>query len=222
MSTLYLIRHGQASYGQADYDRLSPRGEEQARLLGAWFGRSAAPDAVYHGPLRRQRQTAELMAQPGWPAPVEMEGLREYDAEEVMRCALPHLFTHDPELAALHESPREPKTIEKIFQRVMRHWLDGRVPNAGTFHEFVGRVTDALGEIMRREGRGKTVVVVSSAGPVAVGMKMALAYPDEIALKMSWYVANSSITELRYREDEMTLLGFNSLPHLAAEKVTYR
>ena len=36
MSTLYLIRHGQASYGEADYDRLSPRGIEQARAIGRW------------------------------------------------------------------------------------------------------------------------------------------------------------------------------------------
>ena len=40
MSTLYLIRHGQASYGQADYDRLSARGEVPAWL--AWALRPAA------------------------------------------------------------------------------------------------------------------------------------------------------------------------------------
>ena len=31
MASLFLIRHGQASYGEADYDRLSTRGQEQAR-----------------------------------------------------------------------------------------------------------------------------------------------------------------------------------------------
>ncbi|NPC53888.1 histidine phosphatase family protein, partial [Corallococcus exiguus] len=29
MAELYLVRHGQASFGAADYDRLSERGEQQ-------------------------------------------------------------------------------------------------------------------------------------------------------------------------------------------------
>jgi len=36
MGTLYLVRHGQASYGAADYDQLSPRGALQARRLGSF------------------------------------------------------------------------------------------------------------------------------------------------------------------------------------------
>jgi len=34
MSELYLIRHGQASFGTADYDRLSEKGIRQASVLG--------------------------------------------------------------------------------------------------------------------------------------------------------------------------------------------
>ena len=40
MANLFLVRHGQASFGADDYDRLSPTGHEQSRLLGeylAWF-----------------------------------------------------------------------------------------------------------------------------------------------------------------------------------------
>ena len=35
MSTILLVRHGQASFGAADYDNLSPTGHEQSRVLGA-------------------------------------------------------------------------------------------------------------------------------------------------------------------------------------------
>ena len=34
MTTIYLIRHGQASFGQQNYDQLSNKGERQAQLLG--------------------------------------------------------------------------------------------------------------------------------------------------------------------------------------------
>ena len=35
MGVLLLVRHGQASFGTADYDVLSETGWEQGRLLGA-------------------------------------------------------------------------------------------------------------------------------------------------------------------------------------------
>ena len=53
MGTLYLIRHGQASYGEADYDKLSARGAEQAAAVGRWLAGKKI-DALYAGPLRRQ------------------------------------------------------------------------------------------------------------------------------------------------------------------------
>ena len=34
MATIYLVRHGQASFGKENYDQLSPRGWEQGRILG--------------------------------------------------------------------------------------------------------------------------------------------------------------------------------------------
>ena len=37
MAAIYLVRHGQASFGAADYDQLSARGEQQAQLLGQWL-----------------------------------------------------------------------------------------------------------------------------------------------------------------------------------------
>ena len=39
MSVLTLVRHGQASFFAADYDRLSPAGEGQARHLGDYWAR---------------------------------------------------------------------------------------------------------------------------------------------------------------------------------------
>ena len=39
MAELYLVRHGQASFGAADYDRLSERGEQQSVWLGEYFAR---------------------------------------------------------------------------------------------------------------------------------------------------------------------------------------
>jgi broad specificity phosphatase PhoE len=50
VGTLYLIRHGQASYGEPDYDRLSARGVEQALAIGRWAATENI-GALYCGPI---------------------------------------------------------------------------------------------------------------------------------------------------------------------------
>ncbi len=92
MSVLYLIRHGQASAGSGDYDRLSSLGEDQSRALGElWAGRGLTFDRVFVGPLRRQRQTCEAVTevyrQPGPGGYAETTTLQH--GEEVEILALP-------------------------------------------------------------------------------------------------------------------------------------
>ena len=63
MSTIYLVRHGQGSFGTENYDRLSSVGREQVKLLGAHLAESGERiDHVYSGALNRQLETAELLA----------------------------------------------------------------------------------------------------------------------------------------------------------------
>src|SRR6476660_3762059 len=60
MGQIYLVRHGQASFGKANYDQLSELGIEQARLLGQWFASCGVHiDKVVTGDMQRHRQTAE-------------------------------------------------------------------------------------------------------------------------------------------------------------------
>ena len=61
MTTIYLIRHGQASFGAESYDQLSPNGEFQAKLLGQYFDQilKEAPYVV-SGSMQRHQQTANL------------------------------------------------------------------------------------------------------------------------------------------------------------------
>jgi len=62
MGVLLLVRHGQASLGTADYDRLSDVGRRQAQVTGARLARTdLAVDRVVSGALTRQRDTAEAV-----------------------------------------------------------------------------------------------------------------------------------------------------------------
>ena len=68
MSSILLVRHGQASFGAADYDDLSPTGHEQSRVLGAALAaRGVGADLVVAGEMRRHAQTAaSLLDGAGW------------------------------------------------------------------------------------------------------------------------------------------------------------
>ena len=88
MGTLYLVRHGQASFGAADYDQLSPLGTRQCQALGEYLAeRGLQFEAVLRGSLRRHVQSlAALSAGHGnLPEALEWPGLNEYDGEALVR-----------------------------------------------------------------------------------------------------------------------------------------
>ena len=64
MGILYLVRHGQASFGEADYDRLSPLGHRQCVKLGEYFRAKGitAFDSVFTGTLKRHAQSLATLA----------------------------------------------------------------------------------------------------------------------------------------------------------------
>src|SRR5258708_12042081 len=68
MRYIYLVRHGQASLGALDYDRLSDIGLRQASLLGAWLHANGVPLArAICGQPGRHIETAKAILA-GWPA----------------------------------------------------------------------------------------------------------------------------------------------------------
>jgi broad specificity phosphatase PhoE len=239
VSTLLVVRHGQAAFGAADYDNLTPLGVEQATRLGLHLARAGVKlDALISGPRRRQVDTARHVLNAGraagmdWPDFTRVAGLDEYPAEAVIRASLPSLlasadeearevFGGDP-LAA----PTDARKFQRLFERIMRKWvageLSGVIGETESFQHFAARVRAALDDLVVSAGRGKTIAVFTSAGPTAVAAQMALEYSDAMALKMSWVVANSGVCDIKFRETEMTLVAFNRLDHLEARHVTYR
>ncbi|OHE80720.1 MAG: phosphohistidine phosphatase SixA [Verrucomicrobia bacterium RIFCSPLOWO2_12_FULL_64_8] len=110
---LFLVRHAHALADEQDAQRpLSARGREVTRLAAAFFranGLLTAVHAVWHSPLRRARETAELLVKElGLDAPlVETAGLLPSDDPAVMADRLEHMdrsvmiVGHEPHLSAL-------------------------------------------------------------------------------------------------------------------------
>src|SRR5271166_4911929 len=106
MSRILLVRHGQASFLERDYDKLCENGEEQARLLGEyWARRGVVFSSVYSGPRLRQRETARIVTEAyrsagavDFPGTGVMSEFDEYQAEAALRECLPQLLQANTEI----------------------------------------------------------------------------------------------------------------------------
>lgn len=211
MGSLYLVRHGQASFGAADYDQLSARGHEQCRHLGAyWRERGQRFDAVFTGTLRRHQQSlAGIVEGYGEDLPaVALPGLNEYDSEAVVRAI------HPEPLGA----PSDPEAVKQHF-RLLRQgllaWMRGETAPVGmpTHADFAASVADALDRV-RALGVGRQVLIVSSGGPISTAVAQVLDAPAETCVELNLRIRNSAVTEFAFNPRRHHLVTFNTLPHL--------
>ncbi len=236
MSEIYFIRHGQASFGQENYDRLSSIGALQAQVLARHLAKTGKRfDALYHGEMQRQQKTAwELIRHCSTnglavPAPVVHAGFNEYDSFAVWHALLPELLEDDPALEKdLEEIPANQKAFQKIFSRLMARWAAGayRATQIERWEDFIHRVRQAIDELTAAHGGGKRLAVFTSGGPIAVAVRLALGLSDKATLEISWQLMNASITRLKYNRHGIMLAGFNEVAHLELQAderlLTYR
>lgn len=211
MGSLYLVRHGQASFGAADYDQLSARGHEQCRHLGAyWRERGQRFDAVFTGTLRRHQQSlAGIVEGYGEDLPaVALPGLNEYDSEAVVRAIYPEPLG----------APSDPEAVKQHF-RLLRQgllaWMRGETAPVGmpTHADFAAGVADALDRV-RALGVGRQVLIVSSGGPISMAVAQVLDAPAETCVELNLRIRNSAVTEFAFNPRRHHLVTFNTLPHL--------
>ena len=222
MGTLYLVRHGQASFGADDYDVLSPLGHRQSMRLGEYFKRKGLVfDAALTGTLNRQVQTfagiceglgAGALPHTRWP------GLNEYDSAAV--------------IGAIHPGPLAKPDTPELYRHYFRllkdglaQWMAGVVSPRGmpSYHEFVAGIAQALDHV--RTHHDGHVLLVSSGGPIATAVGQVLGTSPDTTIELNLRIRNSSVTEFSFTPRRHILMTYNTLPHLDADEhaswVTY-
>ncbi|MCP5328362.1 MAG: histidine phosphatase family protein [Steroidobacteraceae bacterium] len=229
MSTLYLVRHGQAAFGTADYDRLSPVGRRQiAALRGHFTARAEYLDGLWCGSLRRQRDTAAILAANSGLEPRIDAAFDEYRADAVVRAWLDGNPSGAP--PALRQAPETgtARDYQRLLEASGRAWIRGELdPHAGeSWAAFRARVGAGLEAVMRAAGRGQRIAICTSAGVIGAAVGHVLGLDDLQSLTLSWSVHNASLTVLLFDARRTSLSSFNGLPHLEqpglAELITYR
>ena len=234
MGALWIIRHGQASFGDANYDRLSDLGKTQSRILGKYLRETGVVfDGAYAGSMNRQAETAKIVLEEmaGDSKPLEKEddpAFNEYDHHGIITALLPGLLNDEPEInEVLPNIFKDNREFQKMFGKIVDRWISGRYETPGTesFKDYVSRVEAGLIRVAEK-GEGKTVGIFTSGGVVSVAMKAALNLTDQEAIRLSWWVKNTAVTVLDWRKGRFNLTGFNHLSHLDMERrpelLTYR
>ncbi|WP_175650601.1 histidine phosphatase family protein [Pseudomonas sp. Marseille-P9899] len=211
MSSLLLLRHGQAAFGADDYDSLSPLGVRQAEATGVFFAeREMAFDAVYVGPRHRHRDTARsAVSDAGLLA---VPALDEFAEGDVLLAAARR------ELLARGEPWPEDRAAQlRHYGAQLRHWSTGTATVAGAtpLAEFGATVGDWL-DSLRQGVRGQRLLAVTSAGTIALLACRALWLPDNRVHELLLALDNASLSEIVFDAQRLSLRVFNSTAHLPA------
>ena len=236
MSELILVRHGQASFGKASYDKLSEKGIEQVKILARhWQDVGEQFDHVYSGTLLRQRETANelLSLVKGAPtASIETPAFNEYNGDPLMRVYLRDHAADDGFDTPFSWPIKDERLFQTVFEAACAKWIRGELKlgsedaNFEYWENFQHRVYAAVDEIMARHNSGSRVLVSTSGGVIAMVMQRVLQFPDQGVITTNWMLRNSSVSRVKYGQGKVSLSQFNSLPHLERsglqEMITYR
>jgi broad specificity phosphatase PhoE len=220
MSVLLLVRHGQASLGAADYDRLSDLGRRQAQMVGARLaGTGLTVDRVVAGDLSRQRDTAAaVMAALGRPLS-ELgtdDRLDEYDHVTVMA-------RHDAGISFANATAdgERGRQLQSALEEAIGSWISGGSGYGETHDTFIERVQGAIGDLVVKPG---VTVAVTSGGVIAAYCALSLGLPVERWPSLARLVVNASITKIISGRTGTSLVTFNDHAHLESDRalITYR
>ncbi|MGH3759664.1 histidine phosphatase family protein [Actinophytocola sp.] len=213
MGAVYLLRHGQASFGTADYDVLSPAGALQSKVLGDELCRREVPvHAVWSGTLRRQLATAaaclpaagidlDVRQDPRW---------NEYDHVNLV----PEGQAADPsDLAA------SARRFQEQLDDALRVWIGGGSPagGSGTWAEFSGGALAALDAVFDDLPGGGSALVFTSAGVIGAVCARLLNLPLDGYLALNRTMVNAGITKLVRGRSGTSLLTYNEHAHFEGE-----
>ncbi len=214
MAEIYLVRHGQASFGSANYDQLSPLGEQQSVWLGEYFAqRELRFDAIVTGTQQRHAQTAAgiwrgMALDQHSPSIEAYPGLNEYDFASLYK--------------ALGEDtqpiPSEPTAQRRYYYRrlkiALQRWSENNLPGPlpETWVEFQQRVRVVLKTVQQR--KAERILMVSSGGPTGLITQQALDAPNHAAIEMSLQIRNTGLCQFYVNDHALRIMSFNTIPHL--------
>lgn len=229
MAVVRLIRHGQASFGLKDYDKLSDLGVRQSRVLGESLrDRVGEVDLVVCGGMTRHLQTAEatLNAMGLDIEPVIDERWNEYDHQEVIVRHKPAYKSRTVMAADLARRGDPRHHFQLMFDDALARWTSGEKDEeyAEPWSEFMDRAHAGLSALADETSEAKNVLVFTSGGPTSAVAARLLGLDVAGWLKLNRVCANASETKIVGGRSGVSLVTYNGHAHFDGERelLTYR
>src|SRR3990167_4526581 len=224
VGSIYLIRHGQASFGADDYDVLSPIGIRQAEVLGTHLADLGIRiDRTLSGALHRQQHTAHAamhqLGSSGQAIPdLQVDAaFNEFDADAVIRSRRPGLLDEEPEaLHVLRNGPQNRAEFQRLFALLIGRWISGEhdQPGLQSWQAFVEQVGDGLKRLLQQADSKQNIALFTSGGTITALLQLITGVPAAKAFELNWQIVNTSLSCLKFRGSQVSLASFNSHVHL--------
>lgn len=229
MAVVHLIRHGQASFGAAEYDELSELGRAQSRTLGAALARRRVRiDRALAGSLRRQRDTATLcLAAAGLGGRPEDVGIDDRFNEYDHLSLVEYHRQRDGTLPDVDVNAGSPRAFQVRLDAALNQWIQGAEtpPGTPTWAAFSDRVWGGLHEVLAELGRGGSAAVFTSGGVITAICARLLGLTPAGCVAIHRVVVNAGVTKVIRGRGGTALISFNDHAHFdgdAADQLTYR
>jgi len=219
MGALYLVRHGQASFGSQNYDELSALGHKQGHAVGqALKARGVSPEVVVSGTMQRHQDTARA-ALSAMALDVQMQvhaGVNEFDHENVIEVAQPRYADKALMMSEMAASGDPRRAFQTFFQDAVSRWVGGNhdAEYAEPWSVFKLRSVSALEDLVKLTPAKGQAVVFTSGGFISVICAHLLGLHDTQAFTINWTLANAGITKILVGRDGLHLVSINEHAHV--------
>ena len=245
MTTILLARHGQASFGQENYDQLSELGGIQAQLLGQHYATTQRRiDAIFTGSLVRQRDSAQHFWE-RYQSSITSEHSNGalasvIDVNEPNSYTLPEFdefnhkdvfiksdsaFNSRAAIAAEIAKSDVPDTrLAELFDQAMQRWHGGDNDQdyIESWPQFNHRAQLALEQVRTKVAslnldQDSTVLVFTSGGVIAAIAAQLLKQGSQIAYQLNKSLVNTGVTSITLKDQNARLLSLNEYSHLFSD-----
>lgn len=232
MAAIYLIRHGQASFGKADYDQLSEKGMQQAEILGKHWQLFATPDKFFSGDLLRHGQTLKYFSAghqiENIPTIIH-SGFNEFDHVDILTCYNEQWHNFAEMSFETNQLKNSNKNFQKEFARALNRWISGDFDTEykESWPQFKERCLRALRDIIQqtlasnRQANAnnvkpiKDILVFTSGGTISVIVQHVLRLNDKQTLQINQQLRNASVSKLLFSDNKLSVDYLNNYSHLA-------
>ncbi len=211
MPAIYLLRHGQASFGTDNYDVLSELGRQQAKVASQELARRGLRSPiVVSGSLRRQIDTASIAAD---TLEVDLQKpdsrFDEFDAHAAVNKFLGNPSATDGMSSAEFQQHLD-AAMATWMESSHRHWQD-----------FADGAFQALTDLAANLPKGSDAVVATSAGVTAVLAGRLLGADSHGVIAMNRVSVNASITSIVSGSRGLSLVSFNEHSYFLSDRTLF-